>query len=97
MKITCLQENLAKGLATVGRAVATRSTLPVLSNILLESDDGPATIGRHQSRDRRELLDWRPGGRGGPDHRARPPADRVCQFAAPGTDRDGTHRAHPNA
>jgi DNA polymerase-3 subunit beta len=40
MKITCLQENLAKGLSTVGRAVATRSTLPVLSNILLESDNG---------------------------------------------------------
>lgn len=40
MKITCLQENLAKGLATVGRAVATRSTLPILSNILLESDEG---------------------------------------------------------
>ncbi len=40
MKITCLQENLAKGLATVGRAVATRSTLPVLSNILLQSDEG---------------------------------------------------------
>ncbi len=40
MKISCLQENLAKGLATVGRAVATRSTLPVLSNILLQSDQG---------------------------------------------------------
>jgi DNA polymerase-3 subunit beta len=40
MKISCLQENLARGLATVGRAVATRSTLPVLSNILLESDQG---------------------------------------------------------
>ncbi len=40
MKISCLQENLAKGLATVGRAVATRSTLPVLSNILLESNGG---------------------------------------------------------
>jgi len=40
MKISCLQENLARGLATVGRAVATRSTLPVLSNILLESDRG---------------------------------------------------------
>ena len=40
MKIICLQENLAKGLATVGRAVATRSTLPVLSNILLETDEG---------------------------------------------------------
>ena len=40
MKISCLQENLARGLAIVGRAVATRSTLPVLSNILLESDEG---------------------------------------------------------
>ena len=40
MKISCLQENLAKGLATVGRAVASRSTLPVLANILLESDGG---------------------------------------------------------
>ncbi|MGD8623421.1 MAG: DNA polymerase III subunit beta [Anaerolineae bacterium] len=40
MKISCLQENLARGLATVGRAVATRSTLPVLSNILLQSDEG---------------------------------------------------------
>ena len=40
MKISCLQENLAKGLATVGRAVASRSTLPVLSNILLECDEG---------------------------------------------------------
>ena len=40
MKISCLQENLAKGLAIVGRAVATRSPLPILSNILLESDGG---------------------------------------------------------
>lgn len=40
MKFSCLQENLAKGLATVGRAVATRSTLPVLSNILIATDEG---------------------------------------------------------
>jgi DNA polymerase-3 subunit beta len=40
MKISCLQENLARGLAIVGRAVATRSTLPILSNILLQSDEG---------------------------------------------------------
>ncbi len=38
MKVSCLQENLAKGLSIVGRAVATRSTLPVLSNILLSTD-----------------------------------------------------------
>jgi DNA polymerase III subunit beta len=40
MKVICLQENLARGLAIVGRAVASRSTLPVLSNILLETDEG---------------------------------------------------------
>jgi DNA polymerase-3 subunit beta len=40
VKVSCLQENLAKGLAIVGRAVATRSTLPILGNILLESDEG---------------------------------------------------------
>jgi DNA polymerase-3 subunit beta len=41
MKVSCLQENLAKGLSIVGRAVASRSTaLPVLSNILLSTDNG---------------------------------------------------------
>ena len=39
MKVSCLQENLARGLAVVGRAVATRSTLPVLSNILISTDE----------------------------------------------------------
>lgn len=38
MKVTVLQENLAKGLAIVGRAVAARSTLPILSNILVQTD-----------------------------------------------------------
>lgn len=38
MKVSCLQENLAKGLSIVGRAVASRSTLPVLSNVLLATD-----------------------------------------------------------
>lgn len=40
MKISCLQENLAKGLSTVGRAVSPRSTLPVLGNVLLAVDNG---------------------------------------------------------
>ena len=40
MRVTCLQENLGRGLALVSRAVATRSTLPVLSNVLLQSEDG---------------------------------------------------------
>jgi DNA polymerase-3 subunit beta len=34
-----MQENLAKGLSIAGRAVSTRSTLPVLSNILLSTDE----------------------------------------------------------
>jgi DNA polymerase-3 subunit beta len=40
MKVSCLQENLAKGLSIVGRAVSPRSTLPVLGNVLLAADAG---------------------------------------------------------
>src|SRR5512143_3155190 len=40
MKATVLQENLAHGLSIVSRAVSSRSTLPVLSNILIASDEG---------------------------------------------------------
>ncbi len=40
MKVTVLQENLSRGLSTVSRAVSSRSTLPVLSNILIATDDG---------------------------------------------------------
>ncbi|MEI7848153.1 MAG: DNA polymerase III subunit beta [Chloroflexota bacterium] len=40
MKVTVLQENLSRGLNTVSRAVSSRSTLPVLSNILIATDDG---------------------------------------------------------
>ncbi len=40
MKVTCLQENLAKGLGIVGRAVSPRSSLPVLGNVLLATDNG---------------------------------------------------------
>src|SRR5690606_15787402 len=39
VRVSCFQENLAKGLSIVGRAVASRSTLPVLGNILLEAKD----------------------------------------------------------
>ena len=38
MKLSCLQENLSKGLSTVGRAVAVRSTLPITQNILLSAE-----------------------------------------------------------
>lgn len=39
MKAICSQVDLARGLAVVSRAVAPRTTLPILSNILLETDD----------------------------------------------------------
>ncbi len=38
MKLSCLQENLSKGLGIVGRAVATRTTLPITNNVLLSTD-----------------------------------------------------------
>ena len=40
MKVSCLQENLAKGLSIISRAVASRSTLPVLGNVLIATDQG---------------------------------------------------------
>ena len=39
MKISVLQKNLAKGLSTVTRAVENRPTMPVLGNILLETEE----------------------------------------------------------
>jgi DNA polymerase III subunit beta len=38
MKITCKQQDLAKGLSVVGHAVSTRTTLPILSHILLATE-----------------------------------------------------------
>ena len=38
MRLTCLQENLNRGLGVVGRAVATRTTLPITNNVLLAID-----------------------------------------------------------
>ena len=40
MKVSVLQENLAYGLGIVSRAVSPRSTLPVLANVLVATDEG---------------------------------------------------------
>src|SRR5919108_558914 len=40
VKLSVMQENLARGLSIVSRAVSTRSTLPVLANVLLKTEDG---------------------------------------------------------
>ena len=40
MNVSCLQETLNKGLGIVGRAVATRTTLPITQNVLIATDQG---------------------------------------------------------
>jgi DNA polymerase III subunit beta len=40
VKITCKQQDLSRGLSAVSHAVSSRSTLPILSNILLATDQG---------------------------------------------------------
>jgi len=40
VKVSCLQENFQRALSRVSRAVATRTALPVLSNVLLATDAG---------------------------------------------------------
>src|SRR5690348_18311128 len=38
MRLSLTQENLSRALASVGRIVSTRTSLPVLSNVLLATD-----------------------------------------------------------
>src|SRR5215213_6181048 len=40
MHLSCLKENLRRGLARVGRSIASKSTLPILSHVLLATDAG---------------------------------------------------------
>ncbi len=40
MKLSCLQENLARGLSLVGRAVPTRAAMPIWGTVLLATDHG---------------------------------------------------------
>jgi DNA polymerase-3 subunit beta len=44
VKVSCLQDNLQRALAQVSRAVATKTALPVLSNVLLSTDEGRLRI-----------------------------------------------------
>lgn len=39
MRLSCLQENLSRGLAVVGPAVAARTTYPVMQNVLITTDN----------------------------------------------------------
>ena len=38
MRLTCLQDNLSRGLGVVSRAVATRTTLPITQHVLMSTD-----------------------------------------------------------
>jgi DNA polymerase III subunit beta len=40
MKILCLQQDLNRGLSVVGHAISSRSTLPILANVLLSTEHG---------------------------------------------------------
>lgn len=40
MKLSCLQENLSKGVQTVSRLVSTKGALEILSHILLKTEEG---------------------------------------------------------
>ena len=44
MRVSCLQENLQRALGRVARAVASRTALPVLSNVLIATDEGRIRI-----------------------------------------------------
>ncbi len=44
MQLTCQQAELQRALAHVSRAVARKSTLPVLSNVLLSADEGQVRL-----------------------------------------------------
>src|SRR4051812_29521423 len=44
MKIICTQENLKNGLQTVSRIVGSSSTLPILNNVLLQTENGQLKI-----------------------------------------------------
>src|SRR5258707_14266855 len=39
MRVSVLQENLAKGLSIVNRAIASRPSMPVLGNVLIATED----------------------------------------------------------
>ncbi len=40
MQLSCLQENFKRGLDIIGRAVATRTTLPITQSVLLQAEQG---------------------------------------------------------
>ena len=89
MKLSVMQENLARGLSVVSRAVSSRSTLPVLANVLLRTEDAGLKLTATNleigitywvpGQDRRRRRDHRPGP--APDR----PRQLVCRPASGST------------
>ncbi|MFH1295616.1 MAG: DNA polymerase III subunit beta, partial [bacterium] len=44
MKLKCTQENLAKALSIVGKAVSVKASLPILGNVLFTAKDGACSL-----------------------------------------------------
>ena len=72
MKVTVLQENLARGLGIVSRAVSPRSTLPVLANVMIATDE--AVYGSR-------LPTWKWGSRAGSRLASKRRALQLCHRA----------------
>lgn len=49
MKLICSRDRLMEAISIVQKAVATRSTLPILDGILVEADKGVKLTGYDQS------------------------------------------------
>ena len=76
VNVSVMQENLARGLSVVSRAVSTRSTLPVLGNVLHPDRGRRPEADRHEPRDRDHLLGPGQDRQRRRDHRAGPAAHR---------------------
>ena len=87
MRLSCLQENLSKGLATVGRAVATRTTLPITQNVLLATEGGRLKLSATNLEI--AITTWIGAmvEEEGLDYRARAAPHRVCGLPALGAHR----------
>ena len=82
MKLSCLQENLSRGLSIVGRAVATRATLPITQNVLLETDRSMLKLSATNLEI--AITTWIGAmiEEEGSHYPAGPAADRVCELPA---------------
>ena len=74
MKATVSSSTLSGALGLVSRAVSPRSTLPVLSNVLLETGADGLRVTATNLDLTITVVGAGNGARGRPDHRAGPPA-----------------------